>query len=268
MVIAKLIGGFGNNLFQIANIINVAKKLNVDFRTNGIPERGIAGNFNGQDFEFENIFTPIEGLVDENIKYGRFYRHPDLNRDFGFNEVPLIDNIVYEGYFQSEKYFSDINIKNFFSFRKDLMDEVINKYELDKTKKYTSIHCRFGGDRDNEKTQHYHKNVSKEFYLKSLSMLPESDVKFVISDNIPLCKEVLNNEIDNLVYVDDKMEKSFILISLCDYNIIGNSTFSWWASYLNLNKNSITICPKTEWFGPGYQHFTLKDLFPNNWICL
>jgi hypothetical protein len=110
--------------------------------------------------------------------------------------------------------------------------------------------------------------VSKEFYLKSLSMLPESDVKFVISDNIPLCKEVLNNEIDNLVYVDDKMEKSFILISLCDYNIIGNSTFSWWASYLNLNKNSITICPKTEWFGPGYQHFTLKDLFPNNWICL
>jgi hypothetical protein len=61
--------------------------------------------------------------------------------------------------------------------------------------------------------------------------------------------------------------KDFALMSLCDYNIIGNSTFSWWAAYLNQN-NTLTIAPKNEWFGQGYKHFDLQDLFPKNWMVL
>jgi hypothetical protein len=57
-------------------------------------------------------------------------------------------------------------------------------------------------------------------------------------------------------------------MSLCNYNIIGNSTFSWWSSYLNLNNETITIAPKSEWFGPGYRGVVLDDLFPKTWICL
>ena len=268
MVIAKLIGGFGNNLFQIANIIGVSTKLGVDFKTDGIPIRGTAGDFNGHNFEFENIFETVDGLIENGVSYPNHYKHPDLSNDFSYREVPLIDNTVYEGYFQSEKYFNHFNIKDFFKFKNELLTDVVNKYGIDRDKKYTSLHCRFGGDRDNDHTQHYHKNVSKEFYLKSLSYIPENDVKFIISDNVPLSKQIFDGEIDNVIYVDETMEKSFMLMSLCNYNIIGNSTFSWWSSYLNLNNETITIAPKSEWFGPGYQGMYLDDLFPERWICL
>ena len=268
MVIANLLGGFGNNLFQIANIINISKKLKVEYKTTGIPSRGSAGNFNGNDFEFDRIFLPLENFIDKNINCTKVYAHYDLNGDFRYREVPLLDNTCYEGYFQSEKYFSDINVKDFFKFKKELLLHVSQKYQLDNNKKYTTLHCRFGGDRDNPDTQHYHKNVSKDFYIKSLSMVPESDFKFLISDNIRLAKEILENEVSNLIYVDESMENSFALMSLCNYNIIGNSTFSWWSSYLNLNEDSLTIAPKNEWFGPGNKNLLLDDLFPNRWICL
>ena len=268
MVIAKLIGGFGNNLFQISNILNVSNKLGVDCKTTGIPLRGEAGNYNGNNFEFEKIFNPIEGFIDSSVSCLNYYRHPDLDSHFSYTRVPLIDNTIYDGYFQSEKYFENINIKNFFVFQKNLLSKVSEKYNIDKNKKYTSIHCRFGGDRDNPNTQHYHKNVSKDFYVKSLSLTPECDVKFVISDNIKLTKEILGIDFEDSIFVDESMENSFLLMSLCNYNIIGNSTFSWWSSFLNLNQDSMSIAPKTEWFGPGNSHLNLDDLFPKKWICL
>jgi hypothetical protein len=57
-------------------------------------------------------------------------------------------------------------------------------------------------------------------------------------------------------------------MSICDVNIVGNSTFSWWAAYLNKTINKKTIVTETEWFGPGYKHFKLKDTFPKDWVRL
>ena len=58
----------------------------------------------------------------------------------------------------------------------------------------------------------------------------------------------------------------FIFMSMCDINIVGNSTFSWWAAYLNQTENNKVIVTENEWFGPGYKHFNLKDTFPESWI--
>ena len=48
-------------------------------------------------------------------------------------------------------------------------------------------------------------------------------------------------------------------------NIIGNSSFSWWAAWLNENKDKKIISPSV-WFGQKNQHLTMKDLIPENWI--
>jgi hypothetical protein len=54
-------------------------------------------------------------------------------------------------------------------------------------------------------------------------------------------------------------------MSLCKYNIICNSTFSWWGAYLNLNKNK-KIITTNNWFGSEYHGLDISTLFPENWI--
>ena len=56
------------------------------------------------------------------------------------------------------------------------------------------------------------------------------------------------------------------LMSKCQHNIIANSSFSWWGSYLNTYDKKITIAPK-QWFGPEGPKY-VNDLFLDNWILL
>jgi hypothetical protein len=58
--------------------------------------------------------------------------------------------------------------------------------------------------------------------------------------------------------------EQLLLMSLCEHNIIANSTFSWWSGYFNTNQNKI-ICYPSQWFGPNIVHCT-SDLFPKNWF--
>jgi hypothetical protein len=55
-------------------------------------------------------------------------------------------------------------------------------------------------------------------------------------------------------------------MSLCENNIIANSSFSWWGAWLNKNNNKIVVAPK-KWFGNALQHNT-KDLYPEKWIVI
>jgi hypothetical protein len=278
MVTTNLIGGLGNNLFQIANILNISNNLNVDYYIPKIANRYENGLYNSPTLEIEDIFcSELLNFKDTHISGLNVYNHYDLdlNNGFHYSKIPEIDNTIYHGYFQSEKYFKDINIHKFLKVNINITKNLLTKYDISQTDKTLSIHCRFGGDRNPNTTfgknvQHYHKNVSQLFYKNAYDIIHtnyEIDTVIVISDFPEMATELISTIIPNFKVINENTINSFILLNSTTYSIIGNSTFSWWASYLNTN-NEITVCPKSEWFGPGYAGVNIDDLFPSKWICL
>ena len=89
----------------------------------------------------------------------------------------------------------------------------------------------------------------------------------VFSDNMDWTKKELEGLAKNMFFVEgEKYYHDFFLMSLCDHNIISNSTFSWWAAYLNKNPNKIVTAPK-KWFNEQLGKNT-KDLIPPEWIII
>lgn len=274
MITCDFFGGLGNNLFQLANVYAIHKKYGYELQIPSTVNRGNIGIY-GQETEleysklFENNF-----IYNNNLNLPKYY-HNDVtsNTDFSYSEAPIQDNVSYHGYFQSDLYFLGVDISKEFKIKQENLDKIYSKYKNLFIKKNISLHYRLGGDRVTSHMQHYHKNVSTEYYKKALSLLNEYNVDeyniLVFSDNMDMCKELLKDFSYPLVFIQNENNiLDFTMISLCNVNIIGNSTFSWWAAYMNQHEDKKIIAPKSEWLGPGYKHFNLTDTFPTSWIQL
>jgi hypothetical protein len=89
----------------------------------------------------------------------------------------------------------------------------------------------------------------------------------IFSDDINWCIENFDF-IKNKTFISGNSDFfDLYLMSMCNNNIIANSTFSWWAAWLNINKDKKVICPKI-WFGINYSHFDTSDIYCIDWIKL
>ena len=273
MISCKFFGGMGNNLFQLATTYSIAKRNNFDLVLSKECDVRHTSKYYGQP-DYLEIPTLLENnfVYKDSLELNNTHYHSDyITEKFEYNEINELDDTIYYGYFQSDKYFNDFDITNEFILNKKILKEVQDKYNELFNKRTIALHYRLSGDRIEEHIQEYHKTVSKEYYEKSLELVNydyKSDNVLVISDNIELSKDILQN--DNYIYIDNQKDifKDFILMTLCDDNIVGNSTYSWWGAYLNKNKNKKVIVPKSEWFGPKNKHINLDTIFPKDWITL
>lgn len=278
MISCDFFGGLGNNLFQLATAYSIHKKFGYELRIPDYTNRGdIIKYGQSHTLEFSKLFDN-EFLYDNNVnqKLKKYY-HNDMNpstTDYSYSPIIISDETTYIGYFQSEKYFLGVNIQEEFKIKQDNIEIIKNKYLNLFDKKNISLHYRLGGDRVTEHMQHFHKNVSPNFFKKSIDIIGDYNSDdyniLVFTDNLPLAKNLLSDFNENLIFIDNNNDNilDFTFMSLCDVNVVSNSTFSWWSAYLNKNINKKIIVTKSEWFGPGYQHFNLKDTFPNTWITL
>jgi hypothetical protein len=279
MITCALMGGLGNQLFQIFTAISYAilSENNYKFTNTVVLFGGIRHTY-WDSFLSElkknttDMFPPLTC-----IKETSFEHHDiDLAEMRG-------KNIILSGYFQSYKYFD----KHYKTICK-IIDLPNKKLEVLHQTDYTSdillhsisLHFRMG---DYKTLQHIHPIMGYEYYKNALHYIDlnssskeschkvlyfceDSDVEEV---NEIICELKLDFSHFTFVRCDEKLKdwEQMMIMSLCCHNIIANSTFSWWGAYFNDNEHKIVCYPKL-WFGGGCEHNT-SDMFPEHWaeIC-
>ena len=102
--------------------------------------------------------------------------------------------------------------------------------------------------------------------MKAVKQMPKDSVFVIFSDDIPWCKANFPDIPEKFVFIEGNSDhEDLLLMSLCNNVIIANSTFSWFAAWLNNNANKKVIAP-AKWFGDAYAHYDTTDLIPESWI--
>jgi|10_taG_2_1085330.scaffolds.fasta_scaffold00201_14 hypothetical protein len=257
MITIQLMGGLGNMMFQIATVVALAKdhddKPIFDTTTHYLPPQFLdrkCGKY------LSNIFSKVEFSRDLQIECT--YREPN----FYYGKLPYKKNMCLLGYFQSEKYFvhrAD-DIKALFEPTEEIKQYIDEQYSHILEGETIGIHVRRG---DYTNHPNIHPTCSPHYYQKALSMFKDADQYDIVvfSDDAEWCK----NEFGSLAHVVEN-EADYIdlyLMSMCKHNIIANSSFSWWAAWLNANTDKVVVAPQ-RWFGPSVAYNT-KDLYCAGW---
>jgi hypothetical protein len=262
MVNVLLKGRIGNNLFQIAAGVSLAKRNYTDvcFYT-GSYYAPFPDNCSLYDY-LQQFKSNI--LRNVTIKPGTpdFEGHYE-EEQYAYTAIPYKDNSLVEGFFQSERYFEKETVRQIFDIDDDSKAYITQKYgHLLKTG-ITSINVRRG---DYFKELDNHCITSMSFFKKAIKRIGKDKNYLLISDDIAWCKKMFRGK--NFFFVEgEKPIFDLYIQTQCTNNIISNSSFSWWAAWLNNNPDKIVICPN-PWFGVAKQHYDTSDLIPPEWIQL
>ena len=268
MIYCYLKGGLGNIIFQIL----ATKSLAID--------KGVDCSFpnlhNLLDYlNSEKTHNPEINHTHEYLKYLTLFKNLNtippkkqleaFNYPFEYSTLDLpSDDFIINGFFQSEKYFvhNRNKILEWCKVSSEIMNIIESKYQHLILKKTTSIHVR-RGDYVRLSGSHFVQNIT--YFNNAIQIMKDvTDVFVIFSDDIKWCKE--NFVGDNFFFVEN--EKDYIemsLMSICNNNIISNSSFSWLSAWLNENENKKVIGP-IRWFGPHLSNLSDKDIIPSEWI--
>lgn len=238
-------GRLGNQMFQYAALRGIAAHKGYWY---SIPS----------NVSLFKCFNLNNTLSNNNLK--TFYCDKfEFDEEF-FNTCP--DDVDIIGYFQTEKYFKHIesDIRKDFKFSNNILNKCINYRDQNFfNKKVISLHIR----RTDYLSDNNFQCLSLQYYNDALKLLPQLPI-IIISDDIEWCKNIFTDERYSFSPFTNAFE-DLCLMTLCDYHIIANSSFSWWGSWLAKSKQ--TIAPK-KWFSGEFVDWNTKDLYLKNWIVI
>jgi hypothetical protein len=289
MIIGKLSGGLGNQMFQYALGRRLALKNNVplkldisEYNKKKLREYDLS-HFN----IIENFATPknLRSVTFPSNKPGsvpfiKLYQHifhlPPIpytkERTINFHPeiLTLGDNTYFDGYWQSERYFSDIKdvIRKEFTVKNK--PDPINESFIEKITACESVnvHIRRGDYVSNPTTNQVHGSLDLEYYHKALKLMLENIDNphfFVFSDDPEWAEWNIKTDAP-ITYIKHNGAKNYEdmrLMSTCKHHIIANSSFSWWGAWLASNENKIVIGP-SKWFREI--DYNDQDRMPESWL--
>jgi len=294
MIIVKLIGGLGNQMFQyaagrhLAHLRNTALKLDLSFLN-----ADAKGAYTKREYELgvfdltPSFADPAEVEVFKKLAQNRYRRFlfrkfPSLFKWAYMSEGGLHyhsellncpANTYVEGFWQSEKYFKGVEaiIRKDFNFRTPPTGLNLDLAQKIKSVESVSLHIRRGDYVSDPNAHSFHGTCPPSYYVSGVERIKQSAKNielFIFSDDAEWCRKNIVFDLP-CTYIDhnsgNKSYEDMRLMSLCKHNIIANSSFSWWGAWLNSNVNKMVIAPK-RWFNDPSQQ--PESIYPENWIKL
>jgi len=265
MIITKIIGGLGNQMFQwtfgraLALEKNTYMHIDIDGYNNqqGLTPRkfelGLFNNLRYQTFDKKELAVSDRywAIVRDSFSY--------------LNTLSVIENlgnvsIYLDGYWQSEYYFQKYKDVIYSDFLPSFSEVAKCKAAIEPDS--ISIHVR---RTDYVTSNGYHPVQPISYFYSGIEAIGDYNKLYVFSDEIDWCKT--NLKFDRMVFMEGRTGiEDMRLMSFCKHNIIANSSFSWWAAWLNQNPNKKVIAP-SKWFGPQANLHT-GDIIPAEWITI
>jgi hypothetical protein len=290
MVVVRLMGGMGNQLFQYSFGRALATKLKSDLVLDltTLLDRTPRENFVFREFDLDlfelNTYYIFDEKLKKKYKQKSLFRRLNLEiKEVGFQYSDIYkkvkkQNVYLDGYWQSYKYFEDISteLREELKFKMPLSHEQNILADKIRNSKSVCVNFRRADFVSIPSAIETHGIASLEYYYEAIKILKEkigSDITvFVFSDDVEWCES--NFIIDlPVIYVQHSLYKgerfsSYLqLMTCCKYFIIPNSTFGWWAAWLSSSNDKIVISPK-QWFADAKLQSQTQDLRPKTWITI
>lgn len=280
MLIVKIKGGLGNQLFQYAfgRLLSIKKNIPVKYDILSVNQKDIHRDFKLDKFNTKVVLASLEEINKNKYPFGliskirRWTKQKIFrNHNIGYSEKILDSKEKYfEGYWQSYKYLDpikdklleEITLKNPIDQK---FSDIINKINQTNS---VSVHIRRGDYVNDPKTKAIHCTFGLEYYVKAFEIIKtkvQNPFLFVFSDDIEWVKENLKTDLPIFYVSDPNMPdfENFIIATYCKHHIIANSSFSFWIAWLNQKLNKIVIAPK-KWSNLYQKEY--KGICPEDWI--
>ncbi|MBL7901660.1 MAG: alpha-1,2-fucosyltransferase [Bacteroidia bacterium] len=296
MIVVRLMGGLGNQMFQYAFgkmlAIKNGTELKLDLsllKGNSDIEHYVKRSFDLDIFDLKvefateseiahfNGYTNASFLKKIYHKLNRVLKRRNLwiqnNHQFNRKHLKLSNNICIVGRWQSYKYFESVTneIRRDFMVNSHFLTESIyTKLILTNNTKAVAVHVRRG---DYVSNPYYSRTIGAlnvDYYVKAYEYATKSikgAIFYVFSEDIEWCQKHLDFIVNANFVLTDRSKKGmandFNLITKCHNHIISNSTFSWWGAWLSENSKGMVIAP-TRWAKES--SFVPPEIYPVHWI--
>lgn len=292
MVIVKLMGGLGNQMFQYAAGRSLAHQLKTQLKLDLSFYKEVNQVVIPREYELKCFRLKVGFVTKKEVdsfhqlstasldKLASLLKKLGVNRSritfrekhyhFDPDFFSLRGDVYLEGYWQSEKYFHDIAdiIRRDFHLKKPPLGK--NKQLAGQITRTTSvsIHVRRTDYVTDKTTNKFHGTCGLDYYRRCIGLITKRVKKptfFVFSDDPDWTKKNLKTKLPT-AYVAHNQGKGWEdqrLMGLCQHNILANSSFSWWGAWLNSNPAKIVLTPK-RWFDQA--PYNTKDLRPKAWL--
>ena len=282
MIVVKIKGGLGNQLFQYAFgrslSIHLSRKIYLDVSDYKFQNHRVARTYDLDSFQIKARRIETLSEINKPLFLLNFRRKKQdfnhfLERGFAYdsNVFQTKTSTIFDGYWQSFKYFETI--------KSILQSEIVlkntqrlhfeHRFNPFKGKSKVAVHIRRGDYITDSTTLEIHGVCDSSYYERAISDFRSRLVNvhfFLFSDDISSVKKELGESKD-FTYVDflDNHLEEFEFMKQCDHFIISNSTFSWWAAWLSDHSQKHIIAP-VRWFNDPILESQTNDLIPIDWI--